>query len=207
MTITNTGDVRLDKIEITDDHQASPLTDQCPPSLEPGESCIITYTYVVPGTVEHGEQLINTVTAQYKVGVDCLPNVLTETNTCTVEIVRPPEGCTPGFWKNHLDLWIGVNPNDGFNATFGVTSDKSGLSNDVTLLQALEVSGSLLNALNRHAAAALVNAHYEDQTLFFPYSPDEVISMYQSAVNTGNYSSTKDNFQAANEQKCPLGTP
>lgn len=206
VTITNTGDVRLDKIEITDDHQTGPLTDQCPPSLEPGDSCIITYTYVVPMTVEHGEQLINTVTAQYKVGIDCLPNVLTETDTCTVEIVRPPEGCTPGFWKNHPELWVGVSPDAGFNATFGVTSLLSGLSDDVTMMQALSVSGSLLNALNRHAAAAYVNALYEDQTLYYPYTPDQVISIYQAAVTSGDYSTAKDNLQAANEQKCPLGT-
>lgn len=207
VTITNTGDVRLDKNEITDDHQTSPLTDQCPSSLEPAESCVITYTYVVPMTVEHGDQLINTVTAIYKVGVDCLENVLTVTDTCTVEIVRPPEGCTPGFWKNHPELWVGVSPDAGFNATFGVTSVQSGLDDDVTLMQALAVSGSLLNALNRHATAALVNAYYEDLTLYYPYTTSQVISMYQAAVNSGDYSSAKDLFQAANEQKCPLGTP
>lgn len=209
VTITNTGDVSLDKIEITDDHQASPLTDLClTDSLAPDESCVITYFYVVPSTVEHGEQLINTVTAKYKVGIDCLPNVLTETDTCTVDIVRPPEGCTPGFWKNHTELWVGVDPNAGFNDTFGVSSNESGLDDEVTLMQALEVSGSLLNALNRHATAALVNAHYEDQTLYFAYTPAEVISMYQSAVAPpGDYSTAKDLFQAANEQKCPLGTP
>ncbi len=207
VTIANTGDIGLDKIEITDDHQTEPLTGLFPESLDPGQSYTITYTYVVPSTVEHGEQLINTVTATYKVGIDCLPNELTETDTCTVEIVRPPEGCTPGFWKNHPEFWVGVAPDDGFNATFGVTPALSGLSDDVTLMQALDVSGSLLNALNRHAAAALVNAHYEDVTLYFAYTPTEVISMYQSAVTTGDYSTTKDYFQAANEQKCPLGTP
>jgi hypothetical protein len=39
------------------------------------------------------------------------------TVTCT-----PGEGCTPGFWKNHTELWaaLGYNTTDDFDTTFGV---------------------------------------------------------------------------------------
>ncbi len=69
------------------------------------------------------------------------------------------EDCGPGFWKNHEELWDGV-------------------ADDVTLLEALETKGGKLMALNRHAAAALLNADSAD----YPLSVSEVIELYKDAV-------------------------
>jgi len=107
--ITNTGDVTLIKVSITDS-LVGDLTDGTNPAvtsntcggagaaLAAGASCAITYTFIAPsGTAT----LINTVTATYQ--VQGLPNQLTASSSCTVTI--PNEGCTPGFWKNHTSLW------------------------------------------------------------------------------------------------------
>jgi hypothetical protein len=34
----------------------------------------------------------------------------------------PPgdDGCTPGYWKNHVENWVGVFPSDDFDNTLGV---------------------------------------------------------------------------------------
>jgi hypothetical protein len=123
------------------------------------------------------------------------------------------EGCTPGFWKNHTSLWDGIPPDettsiqttDSFNATFGVNFAQSGLLNSVNLLAALSVSGNDLMALNRHAAAALVNA---DSGISFGFSVGQVIALYRDAVGAvpgpETIASALATLSAANEQGCPL---
>ena len=42
--------------------------------------------------------------------------------------------CTPGYWKNHTDAWVGYKTSDSFNIAFGVVDqDTQGM----TLLEAL----------------------------------------------------------------------
>ncbi len=97
------------------------------------------------------------------------------------------DDCGPGFWKNHEELWDGGADDvtatyetiHTFNAAFGVTLPDSGLDDLVTLLEALEVPGGDRMALNRHAAAALLNADSAD----YPLSVSEVIELYKDAVD------------------------
>lgn len=125
------------------------------------------------------------------------------------------EGCTPGYWKNHLERWDGLNGDDFtatvhaddlFNASFGVSEDQSGLADDVTLIEALGIGGGRLVALNRHAAAALASS---DAGICYRYSTDEVIDIYRDAVDADagplTVSSAKDLLEDANEAGCPLG--
>ena len=55
------------------------------------------------------------------------PNVLTASDSVTVDVTFPPppggEGCTPGFWKQdqHFDSWVGFAPTDSFETVFGVS--------------------------------------------------------------------------------------
>lgn len=118
-------------------------------------------------------------------------------------------GCTPGYWRNHADRWVGVAPGDDFDATFGVDL----FTPDVSLGWAIWAGGGGNNAFARHATAALLNAHAKasgsnGQFVDYPYTVAEVIQMVQDAVANGTIEATKDIFEAANEAGCPLsGTP
>jgi len=114
--------------------------------------------------------------------------------------VEPPsggQGCTPGFWKQeqHFDSWVGYSPSDSFDAVFGV-------SYGGTLLEAADANGGGVNALARHAVAALLNSTNPD--VDYLYSTDEVINMVQAAFASGDYEGTKDLFEYQNELGCPL---
>jgi hypothetical protein len=76
------------------------------------------------------------------------------------------EGCTPGFWKNNADnwghsAWVGYLPTDSFETIFDVDVTLRGKGKDTypnpTLLDALNANGGGINALARHAVAALLN--------------------------------------------------
>lgn len=122
-----------------------------------------------------------------------------------VWVNRPPqedgdEGCTPGYWKqdHHYDSWMGYSPSDDFDTVFGVDA----FSPDITLGEALELKGGKINALARHAVAALLNATSGD--VDYKYSEAEVIDMVQKAVESGDYEWAKDKLEEANEYGCPL---
>jgi cysteine-rich repeat protein len=95
---------------------------------------------------------------------------------CTVE--DDGEGCTPGYWKNHLDKWApsGVSPADDFDSTFGVDL----FSPDITLEQAINMGGGGVKKIARHGTAALVSASHPG--VDYPASVAEVIA----AVQAGN---------------------
>jgi hypothetical protein len=122
---------------------------------------------------------------------------------------QPPvdeQGCTPGYWRNHADRWYGVAPGDDFDTTFGVDL----FTPDVTLGWAIWAGGGGVNALARHATAALLNAwggvpNADGATVAYPYTVAEVIQMVQDAVADDTIEATKDVLAAANELGCPLG--
>lgn len=119
------------------------------------------------------------------------------------------QGCTPGYWRNHLDRWHGVVPAADFDQTFGVDL----FTPDITLQTAINLGGGGNNALARHATAALLNAHggipnADGTTVNSPYTAAQVIAMVQAAVADGTIEDTKNTLAAANELGCPLsGTP
>jgi hypothetical protein len=119
------------------------------------------------------------------------------------------QGCTPGYWRNHADRWVGVAPAADFDATFGVDL----FDPNVTLGWAIWAQGGGNNAFARHATAALLNAHggvpnADGTTVDYPYTVALVIQMVQDAVANGTIEATKDLFDTANNLCCPLsGTP
>lgn len=121
----------------------------------------------------------------------------------TGEFGTPPdedEGCTPGFWKQsqHFDQWPeGYEPDQMIGEAFELA-----VGPDLTLLQALKLDGGDLNALLRHAVAALLNAAHPGAN--FPYSVEEVIALFQQALQTGDTEGIKDLFEQANEAGCPF---
>lgn len=84
-----------------------------------------------------------------------------------------PEGRTPGYWKNHTLAWTDYSPDDSFSGVFGILSvQEEGL----TLEDALNLNGGGINALSRHAVAALLNA--SDPDINYPASVDEITGIF-----------------------------
>ena len=147
----------------------------CTPVLATGASCTIVTARTVLATDPN--LLVNTVTVTYNPAG--FPNVITANASDSVVVNQPPggEGCTPGFWKQeqHFDSWVGFAPSDSFEAVFGVdVTLRAGGQNtieDPTLLDALNANGGGVNALARHAVAALLNASNPDAAP--PTSPSQ----------------------------------
>ena len=116
----------------------------------------------------------------------------------------PPgnEGCTPGYWKQsqHFDSWFGYSRNQKFEQVFAVN-----VPGDPTLLEALKANGGGINALERHAVAALLNA--SSPNVDYPLTQAQVKAMVKSAIDSGDPATieqTKDQLEQYNELGCPL---
>lgn len=108
------------------------------------------------------------------------------------------QGCTPGYWKNHASEWPTGDdeqplyaPGDDFDTTFGVNL----FDPDLSLADALNQGGGGVNALGRHAVAALLSAAHPDVN--YPLDVGGVLA----AVGAGN----KDLLEGYNELGCPIG--
>lgn len=112
---------------------------------------------------------------------------------------EPPgggEGCTPGFWKNHPEVWA-IPTNTNFDGVFG----RNAFNPDITMLAAVNLNGGHLNALSRHAAAAYLNAL--SPVVNYNLTPAQVVAAFQAAFDSGDYNTTKNMFEALNESGCP----
>jgi hypothetical protein len=108
------------------------------------------------------------------------------------------EGCTPGYWKqrHHFDSWVGYTPSTPFGSVFANAFPGK------TLLQVLSQGGGHLNALGRHAVAALLNA--ASGGVDYVYTPAQVIAAFNAAYASGDYEMQKNIFATENELGCPL---
>ncbi|MEQ9002902.1 MAG: myxococcus cysteine-rich repeat containing protein [Pseudomonadales bacterium] len=118
---------------------------------------------------------------------------------CTVE--RGGEGCTPGYWRqeHHFDSYPAAYPPSMlFVTAFGVDAFPG-----QTLAQVTRAKGGGLNALGRHAVAALLNAASGD--VDYDRTVESVIQSFQNAyTGVSNVEYVKNIFEALNEQGCPL---
>jgi hypothetical protein len=120
------------------------------------------------------------------------------------------QGCTPGFWKNHLSVWgpTGFSPVQTLESVFDVP-DAFGLD-DNTLLQALNFSGGTSTTggakiLLRAAVAALLNAAHPD--VDYPSTTAEVIADVNAALASLNRSTMltlASQLDSFNNLGCPL---
>src|SRR5687768_3562571 len=134
-------------------------------------------------------------------------------NFCVVP--APPDttgdqGCTPGYWRNHIDRWAGVVASDDFDGTFGVNA----FSPNITLGSAVNLGGGGVNALARHGTAALLNAYGgianpdDGLTVAYPLPPAKVLKLVRTAIANGTFEATAAALAKYNELGCPLhGTP
>ena len=120
----------------------------------------------------------------------------------SVPTAPPPsgsgEGCTPGFWKNHLDAWVGFAPSDDAETVFAVAGVFNGVD---TLEDALNQGGGKDKALGRHAVAALLNASSAEVS--YDMSTAAIIALVQDAYVTGKFNAAKNMLAGFNEQGCP----
>jgi len=121
-----------------------------------------------------------------------------EKDSVDITVTNGGEGCTPGWWKNHLDSWIGYSPGDDFDSTFGV----DWFAPDITLEKALNMRGGGIKALTRHAAAALLNAAHPD--VDYPMAEADIISAVHDVDSTDKKAVTalKDTFDENNNLGC-----
>lgn len=99
------------------------------------------------------------------------------------------EGCTPGYWKNHLDSWVGTGftPTKDLNTIFNAAS--LGSLGTVDLVQALDFGGGNTTAaakqiLLRAAVAALLNS--ASSGVDYPLTTAQVISQVNTALASNN---------------------
>jgi hypothetical protein len=119
---------------------------------------------------------------------DCKDNLFVDAGLCRHE---EGEGCTPGFWKNHLTHWgpTGYTPDMIFDDVFGCEI----FGDDTTLFEAASPEITH-NTLAAHGVAALLNASHPGVN--FGLTVGEVFD----AVCSGD----KDTLTEANESLCPL---
>lgn len=118
------------------------------------------------------------------------PNLLLDAGLCEKK-GDGGDGCTPGFWRNHLTHWAATpyNPGQEVNDVFGCDLAPEG----TTLGEAIDAPQTY-GVLVFHAIAALLNASHPD--VDFDLSEGEVIE----AACDGD----KDTLADANESGCPL---
>jgi hypothetical protein len=85
------------------------------------------------------------------------------------------DGCTPGYWKNHLDSWgpTGYSPDDDFSVVFGAGPS-------VTLIDALNTGGGWKTDGKplRHGTAALLNAAHPDVSFVTVGGVQQMVQRY-----------------------------
>ena len=94
------------------------------------------------------------------------------------------EGCTPGYWKTHLNDWVGYAPGARVDSVFASASVFPSLADD-SLVTALGYPGGPgasggARILLRAAVAALLNESHPD----VEYSIDGVIGLVNAALST-----------------------
>jgi len=207
--VKNTGDVELSNVVLKDDNATAITTDDFMPApvlvagfnvgdIDKDNKLDLTETwkYVASVTPMSVGQYTNLGTVTAKAPDN---SIVTDSDPANYIVTQPPgnfEGFTPGYWKQkqHFSSWVGYTTNQSFETTFGVVIAGSNYS----LLEALGLGGGGVNALMRHAVAALLNA--SNGGVNYKYSTAQVISMVQNAFATGNYEATKNLFEAENEK-------
>lgn len=119
-------------------------------------------------------------------------NLTRDAGLCEKKGEEDGEGCTPGFWRNHLTHWAATpySPSDKVNDVFGcdlVASDNTSLG---TAIDRPQTYGTLVF----HAIAGLLNATHPNME--YGLSASEVID----AACAGD----KDTIADENEEGCPL---
>ena len=122
------------------------------------------------------------------------------------------EGCTPGYWKNHVQNWEEYKPTTQLQYVF--TTLKNTKYAKVTLRDALSYKGGsgvdgATQILLRAAAAAVLNAAHEG--VGYPYrrfrAPFEIVAQVNATLTSKDRQrmlTLASTLDAANNLGCPL---
>jgi hypothetical protein len=120
------------------------------------------------------------------------------------------EGCTPGFWKTHPDLWHGYDTDELIGDVFIIPAELSDLADD-TLMDALNYDGGdgaigMARNLLRAAVAAILNAADPDVNYAIG-DPQDIIDMVDTALaslDRDEMETLKDDLDDYNNAGCPI---
>lgn len=126
---------------------------------------------------------------------------------CTI---NGSQGCTPGYWKNHLEAWLNTGYSNGTPVVSVFNTASPYLTGDVTLLDALKFKGGAgldgaVRILLRAAVAALLNSTSSD-VAYPTYAPYLIVDV-NNAISTGNRDTMlllADELDLNNNLGCPL---
>jgi hypothetical protein len=203
----------IDRYTVVDDNAGEPPVVlkvdgvQVGASTPQGEALVeVVNTTSQPTIVTNAQFSLGTSAVDRVTGSGGIDNIV----VCTRQQTLGDEGCTPGYWKNHLSSWgaTGFSPGQTVETVFDVPN-AFGLDN-VTLLQALSLSGGPgvlggARLLLHHAVAALLNASHPG--VEYPRRPADIIADVNSALASGSRSTMlalKDALDADNNRGCPL---
>ncbi len=126
--------------------------------------------------------------------------------------VEGSQGCTLGYWKNHLDSWAatGYAPSDTLGSVFDIPGSFSSLADD-SLLDALMYSGGpgtidKARLLLKQAVAALLSAAHPG-VAYGIADPQDVVDAVNDALatmNKGAIESLQSELDGLNNAGCPL---
>ncbi len=199
--VTNTGDVQLTGVSVTDDRGVAVT---CPKSvLAPGESMTCTAS----GTATAG-QYSNLGTVG---GTPAGGSPVTASDPSHYDGVPVGnQGCTPGYWKNHTGSWppTGYSPEQTVSGVFAQAALYP--SGPLSLLAALSFGGGpgvngAAEILLRGATAALLNAAHP--SVNYPRLTSAVIADVNNALagqNRDTMLSLAAILDADNNLGCPL---
>jgi hypothetical protein len=204
-TVTNSGAFPLDNVTVTDDMGVAV---SCPKtSLAPGESMVCTGV----GTAVSGQyENLGTVVAFDDIG----DRVSDEDLSHYFGIPNEPgggEGCTLGYWKNHLSMWppTGYTAEQPVHSVFAEASAYPDLAGK-SLLHALRFGGGpgakgAAMILLKQAVAALLNASHPDVS--YARAACDVIDDVNAALASGDRAAMIDLAEALdadNQSGCPF---
>jgi uncharacterized repeat protein (TIGR01451 family) len=242
ITVRNVGDAAANDVTITDVLPTDVVFGSAPGCLHAAGTVTCALGSVAAGVVEMREIVVN---APDPLPGDDLTNVASVSasndqnasnnggleTSCEVRatVVEQPggdEGCTPGYWKNHPESWVGHAPDDFLDLLF-MTTGQSGplkfLDGDLdddglrdTLLEALDFEGGCgpsetctkngaARILTRAAVAAVLNA--SNPGVAYPRSVTEIVTDVDAALDTGNRNimlGLAGGLDADNNLGCPL---
>lgn len=120
----------------------------------------------------------------------------------------PPgdEGCTPGYWKNHLDSWgpTGYTPGQSLTSVFGANALSGSLLDGLGFGGGPGVTGAK-RILLRAAVAALLNAAHPG--VAYTQSAASVIASVNAALASGSRDTMlalASSLDRDNNLGCPL---
>lgn len=200
--VTNTGDVPLTQVSVTDDRGVAVT---CPKTvLQPGESMACAAS----GTAVAG-QYANLGTASGKPAD--VPAVTASDPSHYFGRQAGSQGCTPGYWKNHTDSWppAGYSPSQAVDSVFANVNTYYPVLGNATLLDALSFAGGpggqgAAEILLRAAVAALLNGAHPG--VAYPRTAAAVIAEVNTALlqNRDAMLALAAALDADNNLGCPL---